>query len=84
MIKEFLCRSKISVSRIVIILSRQLTSDRGMQSRDYELFSLSSLAGECYVAMPRQSCDYYIPVQFDLRMVSPLKAVYRSVRELTW
>ena len=37
----------------------------------------------CYVAMPCQSCDYYIPVQFDLRMVSPLKAVYRSVRELT-
>ena len=38
----------------------------------------------CYAAMPRQWYDYYIPAKFDLRIVLPLKVVYRSDRELTW
>ena len=38
----------------------------------------------CYVAMHVSHGIIYVPVLFDLRMVSPLKAVHRTVRELSW
>ena len=63
MIMELLNHLWILALKQSDFISGFFKSGRGMQSRDYELFSLF-LAGECYEIMSRLSCEYYTPIQF--------------------
>ena len=68
----------------MIIFSRQLTSDLGMQSRDYEPFSFvpcwGMLRGPCHVCHESATPLAVLPKT----SISPLKAVCRRFMELSY